>query len=586
MLTDRPFGSLVREDKPVKDLWGLLDRHPKPLTLRRDPYQAGLAAEDSRLVARGSEEARDHQLPDVQARARRPVLRPHLRPDQGLRVRLRQVQAHEVRGRHLRQVRRRGHAGARASRAHGPHRARLPGLPRVVLQGAAEPDRPAPRHVAARPREDPLLRGVRGHRSRQRCPGSRRRACCRSTASASCARSTGTTRSTPAWARRPSASSCAAWTWTCSPASCAPQMSVETSAQKKKKIVKRLKVMEAFLKSGNQPEWMILEVLPVIPPELRPLVPLDGGRFATSDLNDLYRRVINRNNRLKRLMELRAPEIIIRNEKRMLQEAVDALFDNGRRGPRHHRPEQPPAQVAVRHPQGQAGALPAEPARQARRLLRPLGHRRRARTSSCTSAACPRRWRSSCSSRSSCASSRSGASPRPSRRPRSTWRRSGPRSGTSSRRSSRSTRCCSTGRPTLHRLGIQALRAPARRGQGHRDPSARLHGVQCRLRRRPDGGAHAALHGSADGGAGADALRQQHPVALQRRAGGGADPGHGVRHLLHDQGAPGRQGRGPALRGPRGPARSPTTTRTSTCRRASACGGTAASSRPRWAARS
>ncbi len=110
------------------------------------------------------------------------------------------------------------------------------------------------------------------------------------------------------------------------------QMSVETSAQKKKKIVKRLKVMEAFLKSGNQPEWMILEVLPVIPPELRPLVPLDGGRFATSDLNDLYRRVINRNNRLKRLMELRAPEIIIRNEKRMLQEAVDALFDNGRRG--------------------------------------------------------------------------------------------------------------------------------------------------------------------------------------------------------------------------------------------------------------
>src|SRR5262245_4541417 len=110
------------------------------------------------------------------------------------------------------------------------------------------------------------------------------------------------------------------------------QMLGETSVQKRKKIVKRLKVIEAFLKSGNQPDWMILEVVPVIPPELRPLVPLDGGRFATSDLNDLYRRVINRNNRLKRLMELRAPEIIIRNEKRMLQEAVDALFDNGRRG--------------------------------------------------------------------------------------------------------------------------------------------------------------------------------------------------------------------------------------------------------------
>ncbi|MBV44754.1 MAG: DNA-directed RNA polymerase subunit beta', partial [Rhodobiaceae bacterium] len=105
-----------------------------------------------------------------------------------------------------------------------------------------------------------------------------------------------------------------------------------TSELKPKKLAKRLKVIEAFRESGNRPEWMILKVVPVIPPELRPLVPLDGGRFATSDLNDLYRRVINRNNRLRRLMDLRAPDIIIRNEKRMLQEAVDALFDNGRRG--------------------------------------------------------------------------------------------------------------------------------------------------------------------------------------------------------------------------------------------------------------
>jgi DNA-directed RNA polymerase subunit beta' len=104
------------------------------------------------------------------------------------------------------------------------------------------------------------------------------------------------------------------------------------SEAKRKKYVKRLKLVEAFIASNTRPEWMILEVVPVIPPELRPLVPLDGGRFATSDLNDLYRRVINRNNRLKRLIELRAPEIIVRNEKRMLQEAVDALFDNGRRG--------------------------------------------------------------------------------------------------------------------------------------------------------------------------------------------------------------------------------------------------------------
>jgi len=105
-----------------------------------------------------------------------------------------------------------------------------------------------------------------------------------------------------------------------------------TGELKPKKIIKRLKVVENFLESGNRPEWMVMTVIPVIPPELRPLVPLDGGRFATSDLNDLYRRVINRNNRLKRLIELRAPDIIVRNEKRMLQESVDALFDNGRRG--------------------------------------------------------------------------------------------------------------------------------------------------------------------------------------------------------------------------------------------------------------
>ena len=110
------------------------------------------------------------------------------------------------------------------------------------------------------------------------------------------------------------------------------KMKTESSVQKKLKFARRLKVVESFRKSGNKPEWMILDVIPVIPPELRPLVPLDGGRFATSDLNDLYRRVINRNNRLKKLMELSAPDVIVRNEKRMLQEAVDALFDNGRRG--------------------------------------------------------------------------------------------------------------------------------------------------------------------------------------------------------------------------------------------------------------
>ena len=113
----------------------------------------------------------------------------------------------------------------------------------------------------------------------------------------------------------------------------APRRSIKTSkGQKQQRAIKRLKVVEAFIKSENKPEWMILEAVPVIPPELRPMVQLDGGRFATSDLNDLYRRVINRNNRLKRLLDLGAPEIIVNNEKRMLQEAVDALFDNGRRG--------------------------------------------------------------------------------------------------------------------------------------------------------------------------------------------------------------------------------------------------------------
>lgn len=105
-----------------------------------------------------------------------------------------------------------------------------------------------------------------------------------------------------------------------------------STGQKRVKAIRRLEIAEAFINSGNKPEWMILDVIPVIPPDIRPMVQLDGGRFATSDLNDLYRRVINRNNRLKRLLELNAPDIIVRNEKRMLQEAVDALIDNGRRG--------------------------------------------------------------------------------------------------------------------------------------------------------------------------------------------------------------------------------------------------------------
>ncbi len=155
------------------------------------------------------------------------------------------------------------------------------------------------------------------------------------------------------------------------------ELRTATGELKPKKIAKRLKLVESFLESGNRPEWMILTQVPVIPPELRPLVPLDGGRFATSDLNDLYRRVINRNNRLKRLIELRAPDIIVRNEKRMLQEVGRCAVRQRPPRPRHHGRQQASAEVAVRHAEGQAGPLPPEPARQARRLFRPLGDRRR-----------------------------------------------------------------------------------------------------------------------------------------------------------------------------------------------------------------
>ena len=206
------------------------------------------------------------------------------------------------------------------------------------------------------------------------------------------------------------------------------ELATTNSEAKRKKAVKRLKLVEAFLDSGSKPEWMIMEVIPVIPPELRPLVPLDGGRFATSDLNDLYRRVINRNNRLKRLIELRAPDIIIRNEKRMLQESVDALFDNGRRGRvitgANKRPLKSLSDmlkgsraVSGRTCWASASIIPA-----ARSSLS-------ARNSNCTSAACPKRWRWSCSSRSSIRGLRNTAWPPQSRLRSGWWSGSGRKSG-------------------------------------------------------------------------------------------------------------------------------------------------------------
>ncbi len=213
---------------------------------------------------------------------------------------------------------------------------------------------------------------------------------------------------------------------------------------KRKKATKRLRVVEALRKSGNRPHWMIFTALPVIPPELRPMVQLDGGRFATSDLNDLYRRVINRNNRLKRLLELGAPDIIVRNEKRMLQEAVDALIDNGRRGRVVSGSGKHKLKSLSRHAQGQAGALPPEPARQARRLLRPLGDRRRSgpgarrvRPAEADGAGAVQAVRDA-------ASWSITATPTTSRRP-SGWSSASIRaSGRCWRRSSRTTSCCST----------------------------------------------------------------------------------------------------------------------------------------------
>ena len=218
-------------------------------------------------------------------------------------------------------------------------------------------------------------------------------------------------------------------------------MKTETSQQKKLKYAKRLRVVESFRKSGNKPEWMILDVLPVIPPELRPLVPLDGGRFATSDLNDLYRRVINRNNRLKKLMELHAPDVIVRNEKRMLQEAVDALFDNGRRGRVLRGANNRPLKSLSDTLKGKQGRfrqnLLGKRVDYSGRSVIVVGP-----DSSCTSAVCPRRWRSNSSSRSSTIASNSAATAPPSSRPRNSSSSRIRWFGTSWKRSSRTIPSC------------------------------------------------------------------------------------------------------------------------------------------------
>jgi DNA-directed RNA polymerase subunit beta' len=331
MLTDRPFGSLVREDKPVKDLWGLLDRHPKPMTFGairiklaapqkiRDwshgevkkpetiNYRTFKPERDGLFCARIFGPTKDYEC--ACGKYKRMKFAGVICDKCGVEVTRARVRRERM-----------GHIELASPVSHVWF---FKGLPSRIGQLL---------DMSLRELEKILYFEEYVVIDPGKAPGLKRKALLSVDRVRKLKEEHGEGAFTAGMGAEAIRELLRGLDLDSLARDLRAQMSLESSAQKKKKIVKRLKVVEAFLKSGNQPEWMILEVLPVIPPELRPLVPLDGGRFATSDLNDLYRRVINRNNRLKRLMELRAPEIIIRNEKRMLQEAVDALFDNGRRG--------------------------------------------------------------------------------------------------------------------------------------------------------------------------------------------------------------------------------------------------------------
>ena len=286
------------------------------------------------------------------------------------------------------------------------------------------------------------------------------------------------------------------------------------SETKIKRLSKRLKLLEAFLESGNRPEWMVMTVLPVLPPDLRPLVPLDGGRFATSDLNDLYRRVINRNNRLRRLLELNAPDIIVRNEKRMLQESVDALLDNGRRGRAITGTNRRPLKSLADMIKGKQGRFRQNllgkrvdysgrsvivvgptlklhqcglPKKMALELFKPFifGKLAAARRSN---------------------HHQGGQAPGRTGRPGGVGY---PRGG-----DPRASGDAEPG-PDPASSRHPGLRTGADRRQGDSAASAGLHGVQRRLRRRPDGCARAAVHRGAARGTGLDDVVQQHFVAGQ-----------------------------------------------------------------------
>jgi DNA-directed RNA polymerase subunit beta' len=307
-------------------------------------------------------------------------------------------------------------------------------------------------------------------------------------------------------------------------------MRTETSQIKKLKAAKRLKVVDAFRKSGHRPEWMILDVIPVIPPELRPLVPLDGGRFATSDLNDLYRRVINRNNRLKKLLELRAPDVIVRNEKRMLQEAVDALFDNGRRGRVLKGSNNRPLKSLSDTLKGKQG-----------RFRQNLLGKRVDYSGRSVIVVGPELKLHQCGLPKKMAlelfKRRQGDG-------RAAADGSLGRAGRGHQGASGSAQP----RPDAPSPRHPGLRAGARRRQGHQDSSAGLHGLQRRLRRRPDGRARPPLAEGSGRVTGPDALVEQHPLPGQRQAAGRAVAGPRPRLLLPDQGEEGSEGRREALR--------------------------------------
>ena len=324
-------------------------------------------------------------------------------------------------------------------------------------------------------------------------------------------------------------------------------MKKETSQQRRLRYAKRLRVFKALKKSGNRPEWLILDTIPVIPPDLRPLVRLDGGRFATSDLNDLYRRVINRNNRLKKLIELKAPGAD--------HPQREAHAPGGRRRPlrqRQARPRppgrQPPAaQVPERGPARQAGPLPPEPAGQARRLLRPLGHRGRPRAQA--QPVRPAQEDGPGAVQALHLPQAGEGRPGPQRQGGPGMARAGaPRGLGLPGRSGQGAPHPPQPRPDPAPAGHPGLRSHPGRGQGHPDPSPGLRRLQRRLRRRPDGRPRPALGRGPDRGLDPDAVDQQHPVPGQRPAADRPQPGHGPGLLLRHPVQEGPARRGPDLR--------------------------------------